>query len=463
MFPLLASAYSRLPDSFFRPVNPTPTTNPQVVLWNSQLASELGIQGEAENHAALLSGNTIFPGVQPIATAYAGHQFGHFVPQLGDGRAILIGETAGWEIQLKGAGRTPFSRGGDGRSALGPAIREFLASEAMHALGIPTTRALAVTLTGEQVYRDRPVPGAVFTRVARSHIRVGTFQYFAARGDVEAVRALADHLIANYLPANENYRNLFLAIRDSQAALIARWMQAGFIHGVMNTDNMSALGDTIDYGPCAFMDTFDPGTVYSAIDQDGRYAYANQPSIAAWNLARLAETLLDLIDPDRRTAIDWAQEAVHGFPQIFHAHWLCGMKAKVGLAVEHPDDEKLIEELLEAMHLAQLDFTLTFRTLANSIEPGLEPWLQRWRERLKLEHRSPEEIAAAMRRVNPAYILRNHRVEWAIDAAVNQGDFSKAIELQTVLSKPFEEQPEFAHYRDPPQPGAWKCQTFCGT
>jgi len=433
----------------------------------------------------LLSGNETFPGVQPLATAYAGHQFGHFVPQLGDGRALLLGEVAAQdgvrrEVQLKGAGRTPYSRGGDGRSALGPAIREFLASEAMHALGIPTTRALAVTLTGDQVYRDRAVPGAVFTRIARSHIRVGTFQYMAAHGGVADIRMLADHVIEHFYPAIRNepqpYRALFLAIRDAQASLIARWMQIGFIHGVMNTDNMSVLGDTIDYGPCAFMDDYDPATVYSAIDQDGRYAYANQPSIAAWNLARLAETLLDLIDADSEKAIAWAQEALRGFMPVYREYWLRGMKSKIGLATDHPEDHLLIGQLLEAMQTGHADFTLTFRRLATAIESGaessvtslfrapgiVERWLALWRERLKLES-NQTEIAAQMQRVNPAFILRNHRVEWAIDAAVNQGDFSKAIELQTVLARPFDDQPDFAAYQDPPQPGDWKCQTFCGT
>jgi serine/tyrosine/threonine adenylyltransferase len=340
-----------------------------------------------------------------------------------------------------------------------------LMSEAMHALGIPTTHALAVTLTGDPVFRDGVQPGAVFTRVARSHIRVGTFQYFAAHGEVSDIRALADHVIEHFYPAVKNdpnpYRALFLAIRDAQAALIARWIQFGFIHGVMNTDNMSVVGDTIDYGPCAFMDTFDPGTVYSAIDRDGRYAYINQPSMAAWNLARLAETLLDLIDSDPEKAISWSQEALRGFTPIYREHWLGGMKAKIGLAAEHPEDPQLIGQLLESMRVAKADFTLTFRQLADGKAPS-EPWLEQWRARLKLENRPFEEIAEAMRRVNPAYIPRNHRVEWAINAA-EKGDFSKAVELYTVLARPFDDQLEFAHYQDPPKPGDWKCQTFCGT
>ncbi len=308
-FSLLESPYSQLPERFFRPAKPTPVGRPAMVLWNPALAEELGLNGDPSRLAALLSGNDTLPGSKPLATAYAGHQFGHFVPQLGDGRAILLGEAMSrqgmrYEIQLKGAGRTPLSRNGDGRSSLGPVIREYLASEAMHALGIPTTRALAATLTGEAVYRERALPGAVFTRVARSHIRVGTFQYFASHGDSAGVRTLADHVIGRFFPdlasAEHPYRGLFLAVRDAQAELVARWMQVGFIHGVMNTDNMSILGDTIDYGPCAFMDAYDPATVYSAIDERGRYAYANQPSIGTWNLARLAETFAQSYRPGWR-------------------------------------------------------------------------------------------------------------------------------------------------------------------
>ena len=485
-FSLLESAYSQLPERFFRPAKPTPVGRPAMVLWNPALAEELGLNGDPSGLAALLSGNDTLPGSKPLATVYAGHQFGHFVPQLGDGRAILIGEAMSrqgmrYEIQLKGAGRTPFSRNGDGRSSLGPVIREYLASEAMHALGIPTTRALAATLTGEAVYRERALPGAVFTRVARSHIRVGTFQYFASHGDSAGVRTLADHVIGRFFPdlasAEHPYRGLFLAVRDAQAELVARWMQVGFIHGVMNTDNMSILGDTIDYGPCAFMDAYDPATVYSAIDERGRYAYANQPSIATWNLARLAETLLDLIDPDGEKAVAWAEEAVRGFAQIYQLHWLRGMKAKIGLNADRPEDPGLIEELLELMHKGAADFTLTYRNLAMTVdgqsdvafselfrEPrSVAPWLARWRERLCREGRRQADIGSGMQRVNPAFILRNHRVERAIDAAVDEGDFSKAVELHQVLANPFDDQAEYAAYREPPRPGDWQCKTFCGT
>lgn len=485
-FPLLESSYSQLPERFARPAKPTPVKSPAVVLWNSELAKSLGLTADPGSLVPLLAGNQTLPGFTPLATAYAGHQFGHFVPQLGDGRAILLGELANsqgerYEIQLKGSGRTPFSRSGDGRSSLGPAIREYLASEAMHALGIPSTRALAVTLTGEAVYREGALPGAVFTRVARSHIRVGTFQYFAARGDVAGVKTLADHVISHFFPAlvesDQPYRGLLLAVRDAQAELIARWMQVGFIHGVMNTDNMSILGDTIDYGPCAFMDAYDPATVYSAIDQRGRYAYANQPAIAAWNLARLAEAMLDLIDTDADGAISWAQQAVEEFMPVYQQAWLRGMKTKLGLAADRPEDLGLVEELLDSMHTGEADFTLTFRNLAAVAkgEPELavtglfkepksiEPWIHRWRQRLDQEERPAAEIARDMQSVNPAFILRNHRVEQAIDAAVETGDFSKAIELNRVLAKPFDDQPRYAAYLEPPKPGDWKCKTFCGT
>lgn len=484
--PLTDSAYSGLPESFFHRVAPTPVKGPAIALWNSVLARELGIVGDPGLFGSLLGGNEGVPGVTPIATAYAGHQFGNFVPRLGDGRAILLGELRdrsglNYELQLKGAGRTAFSRGGDGRAGLGPVIREFLASEAMYALGIPTTRALAATVTGEAVFRETPLPGAVLTRMARSHVRVGTFQYFAARRDFVAVQKLADHMIARFFPAAarelQRYRTFFLLVRDAQAALISRWMQVGFIHGVMNTDNMSILGDTIDYGPCAFMDTYDPATAYSAIDRFGRYAYQNQPAIAAWNLARFAETLLPLFDSDRDKAVAWAQEAVGDFEPAYRADWLRGMRAKIGVTTEHAGDRELIEDLLGIMQSGRADYTLTFRRLAtaaneteHSALTGLfretEPitaWLGRWGQRLRLENRPLEEIRSRLERANPAFILRNHRVERAIDAAVEKNDFSLALELHSILSRPFEDQPEYAAYQNPPAPGEWKCQTFCGT
>ena len=486
-FPLTNSAYTHLPESFFQRALPTPVKSPAVVLWNSALAHQFGIDACGPDAlGTILGGNEVVSGATPIAAAYAGHQFGHFVPQLGDGRAIVLGELkdrhgVAHELQLKGAGRTAFSRGGDGRAAVGPVIREYLASEAMHALGIPTTRALAATITGEAVFREKPLPGAVLTRVARSHVRVGTFQYFAARRDFGSVRKLADYMIERFFPAaagdSQRYRAFFLLVRDAQAALVSRWMQVGFIHGVMNTDNMSILGDTIDYGPCAFMDAYDPATVYSAIDRHGRYAYANQPSIAAWNLARFAETMLQLFDPDQAKALAWAQDAIGGFEPAFRADWLAGMRAKIGLTTEHPGDDRLIEDLLGVMQSGRADYTLSFRrlaTVANGIaNPAfiglfrqtdpIETWLARWWQRLKLEGRPLTEIERRMTRVNPAFILRNHRVEWAIDAAVERDDFSLARELHSVLADPFEDRPEYAGYQNPPAPGDWKCQTFCGT
>ena len=378
--------------------------------------------------------------------AYAGHQFGHFVPQLGDGRAILLGEVVGRDgirrdIQLKGAGPTPFSRRGDGRAALGPVLREYLISEAMHALGIPATRALAAVTTGEEVYRERALPGAVFTRVARSHIRVGTFQFFAVRSDVPSLTRLADYVIARHYPDLADRENKYLALLDAvmerQAQLVSRWMMVGFIHGVMNTDNMAVSGETIDFGPCAFMDSYDPLTVFSSIDEMGRYAYANQAPIAQWNLARFAETLLPLIDADRETAIAIATERVVGFTDLFKSHWLSGMRAKLGLARAEEGDEALVQDLLDQMQASRADFTLTFRQLGE-LAVGDAPerlrgqfldlarfdvWAARWKDRLARDGRSLQDAAAAMQRVNPAFIPRNHLVEDALAHAVAAGRY----------------------------------------
>lgn len=490
IFPSLDTVYAGLPDRFYRRVNPTPVDRPAVALWNSALATELGFPNVEDPQllAPFLSGNQVPAGAKPLAMAYAGHQFGHFVPQLGDGRAILLGEVVDRngqrrDLQLKGAGPTPFSRNGDGRSSLGPTIREYLASEAMFALGIPTTRALAVTLTGERVMRERPLPGAVLTRVATSHIRVGTFQYFAARRDGEAVRSLADCIIDSFFPEiardDGRYRSLFLAVMDAQALLIARWMLVGFIHGVMNTDNTSIVGETIDYGPCAFLDSYNPTTAYSSIDQSGRYAFANQPLIAAWNMARFAETILELIDPNPQVAVGWAEEALSQFGPRYDAYWLRGMRSKIGLKTDLPGDRDLVEQLLNVMHKGEADFTLTFRRLAGAIPYGvnsdrplidlftepmsIEKWLSVWRARVSGEGRAPGDIAKEMLAVNPAFILRNHRVERAIEAATGEGDFSKAIELQGVLARPYNDQPEHSGYLEPPRPGDWQCKTFCGT
>ena len=482
--------YATLPEHFFARVDPTPVAAPRLVAVNRPLAADLGVDvrsGAPDVLAALFSGNAIPHGATPIAMAYAGHQFGHFVPQLGDGRAILLGEVrdgAGQlrDIQLKGAGRTPFSRDGDGRAALGPVLREYLLGEAMHALGIPTTRALAAVTTGERVAREGMVPGAVLTRVAASHVRVGTFQYFAARGDAESVRRLADYVIERHYPetrtADRPYLALLQAVTARQAHLIARWMHVGFIHGVMNTDNMAVSGETIDFGPCAFMDSYDPAAVFSSIDRRGRYAYGNQPAAAQWNLARLAETLLALIDADPNRAIELATDAVTGFTSGFDAHWCAGMRAKLGLTTAEEGDLELIGTLLELMHRGQVDFTRGFRWLCDAaIAPDrgaslralfatpsdFDEWAARWRTRLEREPDGPDTRAAAMRRVNPAYIPRNHRVEQAIEAAVGREDYSVFLALLDALSRPYVDSAATAEYGDPPRPDERVLRTFCGT
>ncbi|MBB3915000.1 protein adenylyltransferase SelO [Rhizobium fabae] len=483
------NSYVGLPERFFTPQSPTPVTEPWLIKLNEPLAAELGLDVEAlrRDGAAIFSGNLVPEGAQPLAMAYAGHQFGGFSPVLGDGRAILLGEVVDakgkrFDIQLKGAGPTPFSRRGDGRAALGPVLREYIISEAMFALGVPATRALAAVTTGEPVYREEVLPGAVFTRVAASHIRVGTFQFFAARGDTGGVRALADHVIDRHYPtlkeADNPYLALFDAVSDRQAALIARWLHVGFIHGVMNTDNMTVSGETIDFGPCAFMDSYDPATVFSSIDQHGRYAYANQPAIGQWNLARLGETLLPLIDAEPDSAVDKANIVIRAYGERFQAQWLAGMRHKIGLAGEEDGDLELVQALLALMQAQVADFTLTFRRLSDlagddTAEPAFaasfrEPdacrdWLVRWRERLSRDPQAASERAVAMRRVNPAFIPRNHRVEQAIDAAVEDGDFSLFEALLTVLSNPYEDQPAFAAYMEPPKPNERVLQTFCGT
>ncbi|MCG5479497.1 protein adenylyltransferase SelO [Sinorhizobium alkalisoli] len=483
------NSFARLPEQFYARVEPTPVAEPWLIKLNRALAEELQLDVEAleRDGAAIFSGNRVPAGAEPLAMAYAGHQFGTFVPQLGDGRAILIGEVIDRngkrrDIQLKGTGKTPYSRRGDGRAALGPVLREYIVSEAMHALGIPTTRALAATVTGQPVYREEILPGAVFTRVAASHIRVGTFQFFAARGDMEAVRALADYVIDRHYPEIKGdgrpYLALFKTITERQAALIARWLHVGFIHGVMNTDNMTVSGETIDFGPCAFMDTYDPKKVFSSIDQFGRYAYANQPAIGQWNLARLAETLVTLFDPAADTAVDLANEVLTGYGSVFQEHWLEGMRRKIGLATAEDGDLERIQTLLTLMHKGNADFSLTFRQLAACVEDdasdaqlaglfqnpeALLPWLADWRGRLGREPRAPDERAAAMRAVNPAFIPRNHRVEQAIDAAVRGADFSLFEALVDVTSMPYEDQPQHAAHAEPPKPGEEVLQTFCGT
>ena len=483
------NSYAAMPANFFARVAPTPVASPRLIKLNRALAAHLGLDPdllESPEGAEILSGKTLPAGADPIAMAYAGHQFGHFVPQLGDGRAILLGEVIDRDgvrrdIQLKGSGPTPFSRRGDGRAALGPVLREYIVSEAMFALGIPTTRSLAAVITGESVLRETALPGAVLTRVASSHIRVGTFQYFAARGDTEAVRRLADHAIARHyveLAGTERPYHAFLsAVTARQAELVARWLLVGFIHGVMNTDNTSISGETIDYGPCAFMDHFDPAQVFSSIDEYGRYAYANQPRIALWNLTRFAECLLPLLSDDQDRAVAEAQVALGDFAQTFNTAYKAGLRKKLGLFTERDGDQVLAQALLDTMTAGKADFTLAFRKLGDAAgenaddsvrnlfaEPeAFDEWAQRWRQRLAEEVEPAAERQAAMRAVNPAFIPRNHRVEAVIQAAVANDDYAPFEELWTVLSKPYEEQPAFADYANPPQPHERVCQTFCGT
>lgn len=484
------NTYARLPERFFARVNPAQAPAPKLIRINRALAEQLGIDPDWLAGPAgleVLSGRAVAEGSEPIAAAYAGHQFGNFVPQLGDGRAVLLGEVidrAGdrRDIQLKGGGQTPFSRMGDGRAALGPVLREYVVSEAMAALGIPTTRSLAAVATGEPVYREKVLPGAVLTRVAASHIRVGTFQFFAAREDAEALRILADHVIVRHYPAaakaERPYRALLDAVIGAQADLIARWMHVGFIHGVMNTDNMSIAGETIDYGPCAFMDAYHPETVFSSIDQMGRYAYRNQPQIGLWNLTRLAETLLPLLADGEEAAVEDAQEALSGFAPRFQDAFLTGMLRKVGICDRGEGDEELVDSVLAAMAGNQVDFTLFFRRLSDAERPGAadEPLrslfvdptacdrlLNRWRARLALEGGSPKQRRAAMRSVNPAFIPRNHRIEALIEAAVVNDDLKPFEEMVTVLSHPFDDQPEFDRYANPPLEHERVRATFCGT
>ncbi|MET0640720.1 MAG: protein adenylyltransferase SelO [Hyphomicrobium sp.] len=486
---LFDNSYARLGAAFHRRTVPTPVAAPHLVKLNRPLAEELGLDADVLDNpegAEILAGNRLPPGAEPIAAAYAGHQFGNFVPQLGDGRAILLGEVVDRQgrrrdIQLKGAGPTIFSRSGDGRAALGPVLREYLVSEAMAALGVPTTRALAAVATGEPVFRETALPGAVLTRVASSHVRVGTFQFFAARGDDAAVRRLADHVIERHYPeaagAPNPYRALLEGVCVRQAALVARWMQIGFVHGVMNTDNMSIAGETIDYGPCAFLDAYDPATVFSSIDRNGRYAYANQRGIANWNLGRLAECLLPHLDPDENKAIEVAQGVLAGFANAFNTAHVDGFRAKMGLQIPQKEDAALIEDLLGQMAQQKADFTVTFRGLGKAAESeqadeslralfadptAYDGWAARWRVRLAAEPREPGERRGAMDAVNPAIIPRNHLVEEALAAAM-AGDLAPFEHLNEALATPFEDRAEFAEYAGlPPVPEA-AYRTFCGT
>jgi uncharacterized protein YdiU (UPF0061 family) len=486
----LENSYARLPELLYSKLDPVPVSSPELVILNHPLAESLGLDIEAlesEEGVAILAGNRIPEGSVPLAQAYAGHQFGFFT-MLGDGRALLLGEQITplgerFDIQLKGSGITPYSRGGDGRAALGPMLREYIISEAMHGLGIPTTRSLAVVSTGEPVIRETELPGAVLTRVAASHLRVGTFQYISRWGSVEELRILADYALQRHFSVDneakggdnvydtENpYLYLLQEVIKRQALLIAKWQLVGFIHGVMNTDNMTISGETIDYGPCAFMNTYDPATVFSSIDNQGRYAYGNQPSIGAWNLARFAESLLPVLHDNETQAIKIATDALSVFPGLFEKHWLDGMRAKLGIFTEDAEDKSLIENLLSVMQLHGADYTNTFVALTfNTVEeldmfgtPEFTQWYRRWKDRLSKQEESHNASHQLMRNSNPALIPRNHRVEEALEAA-NQGDFSVMERLIEVLSDPYTHSPEQAEYAAPPQPSACPYRTFCGT
>lgn len=488
------NTYARELDGLYVAWPPVAAPAPRLLHLNALLADELGLdpaalQGDAG--ALLLAGNALPAGAQPIAQAYAGHQFGGFSPQLGDGRALLVGEVIDVhgrrrDIAFKGSGRTPFSRGGDGKAAVGPMLREVLLGEAMHALGIPTTRALAVVATGDVVQRDRALPGAVLTRVAASHLRVGTFQYFAAHGEEDKLRRLAEYTLARHDPALAGTPGRWLALLDAvaarQAALVAQWMNVGFIHGVMNTDNMTISGETIDYGPCAFVEAYDPEAVFSSIDHGGRYAFGNQPRIARWNLARLAEALLPLMvaDPEDEAQVQRAvaqvTEVIDAFPARFDAAWRAGQRAKLGFAAGRPEDAALADDWLALLHAQKVDFTLGWRRLADAAagdadalralfaEPAaLDAWLARWQARSAAEG-APAERAARMRRASPYLIPRNHRVEEALAAASDAGELGPFERLLAALRRPFEEDPALAAYAAPAPAAVTACyQTFCGT
>lgn len=477
----LDNSYARLPEVLFTRAAPVPVARPTMVVFNSPLARTLGIDAEELSGALgaeIFSGNRLPSGAEPIAQAYAGHQFGYFT-NLGDGRAILLGEQilpdrTRVDIQLKGAGQTPYSRRGDGRAALGPMLREYIISEAMHALGIPTTRSLAVVGTGENIVREQILPGAVLTRVAASHIRVGTFEYAAALKDPLVLKVLTDYTIRRHYPdlaeGEAPARALLEAVIERQAKLVAQWLLVGFIHGVMNTDNMALSGETIDYGPCAFMDAYDPATVFSSIDRNGRYAYGNQPQIAQWNLARLAEALLPLLHDDEKKAIALAEESLGKFSPSFQRHWLSGLRAKLGFLNEEDGDFDLAKDLLAWMHEAKADFTNTFADLSSggTLSQGIysngefAAWRARWLARMARQSAHADEARATMRAANPVVIPRNFRVEEALAAAV-AGDLAVMQRLLEVLAKPFELTVDNEPYRAAPPPGGESYRTFCGT
>jgi len=487
------NSYARLPERFYARVNPTPVAAPRLIKLNVQLAEALGLdprQLASPEGVEILAGNRVASGSEPLAMAYAGHQFGYFVPQLGDGRANLLGEVIGrdgvrYDIQLKGSGRTPFSRAGDGRAAVGPVLREYIVSEAMHAMGVPTTRSLAAVSTGDRVLRETVLPGAVLTRVARSHLRVGSFQYFAARHDADGIRTLADYAIARHYPeaalAARRYRALLEGVVGRQARLVAQWMLLGFIHGVMNTDNTSISGETIDYGPCAFMEAYDPDTVFSSIDRNGRYAYGNQGGIALWNLMRLAEALLPLLEQEEgseQAAIDCAREVLGTFEPQFEGAYHAGLRRKLGLTSEHAGDLDLGKDLLARMAANRADFTLTFRRLCDAAagpegDAGVrelfadgaayDAWATEWRKRLQQESITPDERAEQMRRINPLFIPRNHLVEAALNAAMERQDYGPFEELLEIVLRPYDDRSGVERYAMPARPEERVCATFCGT
>ncbi len=475
------NTYLDLPEALYSKLSPVPVTKPEMVILNLPLAIEMGLDFSGmspDEQAALFAGNVVPDGAEPLAQAYAGHQFGHFTI-LGDGRAIVLGEHVTpsgqrLDVQFKGSGRTPYSRGGDGRAALGPMLREYVISEAMHALKVPTTRSLAVVTTGEQVHRETDLPGAILTRIGSSHLRVGTFQYAVMQQDKGILESLVYYTIERHFPSIKRAANktlsLLEAVLEKQADLVAHWMRVGFIHGVMNTDNVALSGETIDYGPCAFMDAFDPGTVFSSIDHKGRYAFANQPSITQWNLARFAETLLPILDEDIKHASEIAEQVLRSFGPLYKEKWFSMMRAKLGFTGEREEDESLVTDLLDWMHGAEADYTNTFRDLTQDEPPQGKPyddkaflsWHARWRERLAQEENDMEASLALMNASNPAVIPRNHKVEQALDAATN-GDLQPMRDLLAGLENPYEGRTALTPYQSPPKPEERVRQTFCGT
>ncbi len=481
-----SNSYVKLSDIFYEKIRPAPVRAPQLLLWNTSLAKQLMIPNQLEQDqdalAQVFSGNRILHGSEPIALAYAGHQFGHFVPQLGDGRAHLLGEVLDqsgqkFDIQLKGSGPTKFARGGDGRCAVGPAVREFIMSEAMNALGIPTSRSLAVVTTGESVFRDSTLPGAVVTRVASSHIRIGTFQFFAARGDHESLKVLSDFTIERHFPElREEGPNKYIGLLDNvierQIQLVAEWMRVGFIHGVMNTDNTALSGETIDYGPCAMMGNFDPQTVYSSIDTNGRYAFGNQPKIAHWNIARFAECLLPLIGADTDKAIKQVEPLISEFPDRFNQIYVEKLGKKLGLTSFQQEDQKLLFSLLNRLKERNMDYTTSFDLLTKSLmseaaasqaKNEFGDSFELWQQRLSEQQENSQKIYDLMRQHNPVVIPRNHHVEAAIQECEQHGKVTLAESFLNVLRSPYEELATTSQYQDPPEDGDKDYQTFCGT